>query len=86
MSAQLSASLEKLASFRVQNSRQSQDIVDAGTPLLLSKKKTASDADACAWLEQLALAAIDIGNLDIADVCHTPGSFSNTACRSGLRL
>lgn len=71
MSAQLSSALAKLAAFRAHSSRKSQEIVDAGTPLLLKRKITLSDADSSAWLEQLALAAIDVGNLDIADVSIT---------------
>ncbi|EJD05303.1 TPR-like protein [Fomitiporia mediterranea MF3/22] len=69
MSAQLTSALAKLASFRQQNSRQSQEILDAGVPLLLSKKSALSDVHSTTWLEQLALAAIDVGNLDIADEC-----------------
>ncbi|KAI5120033.1 hypothetical protein M0805_004661 [Coniferiporia weirii] len=70
MSGTLSAALEKLASFRVQNSRQSQEIVDHGAVLLKNKQAASgADADAYAWLEQLALAAIDVGRLDIADEC-----------------
>ena len=68
MSQQLAAALQKLASFRAQNSRQSQDVVDAGVLLLAKKSVRNPDAETCAWLEQLALAAIDVGKLDIADV------------------
>ncbi|THG99441.1 hypothetical protein EW145_g7267 [Phellinidium pouzarii] len=67
MSAQLS--LQKLASFRAQNSRQSLETVEHGTILLKNKKATSADPDACAWLEQLVLAAIDVGRLSIADEC-----------------
>ena len=68
MSTQLSSSLAKLASFRQRNSRQSQEIVDAGTALLKSRRPTQLDSESAAWVEQLALASIDVGNLDVADV------------------
>lgn len=70
MAPQLSAALQKLASFRVQNSRQSLKIVAAGASLLQSSSTRGSDADVFASLEQLALAAVDVGKLDIADVCN----------------
>lgn len=68
MSSQLASALQKLAAFRAQSSRQSQEIVDAGVLLLAKKSVKNPDAETCAWLEQLALAAIDVGRLDIADV------------------
>lgn len=71
MSAQLSHALQKLASFRAQNSRQSLDIVATGAPVLhslVSRAGSGADADACAALEQLALAAVDVGRLELADV------------------
>ena len=68
MPPQLSSALAKLASFRQQNSRQSQEILDVGIPLLKGKKAAQLDANSSAWVEQLALAAIDVGNLSIADV------------------
>ncbi|KAL5478395.1 OCA3 [Sanghuangporus weigelae] len=69
MSTQLPSALAKLASFRQNNSRQSQEIVDAGVPLLKNRRATQLDADSSAWVEQLALASIDVGKLDIADEC-----------------
>ncbi|KAH8112293.1 TPR-like protein [Phellopilus nigrolimitatus] len=70
MSAQQHAALQKLASFRVQNSRQSQEIAEHGAALLKNKRAPGGrGADADAWLEQLALAAIDVGRLEVADEC-----------------
>ena len=72
MSNQLASALEKLSKYRAQSSRQSQEVVDAGVLLLAKKSVRNPDAETCAWLEQLALAAIDVGKLDIADVRYQP--------------
>lgn len=68
MSGSLSEALQKLSSFRAQNSRQSLQIVTAGAPLLHSSYARNGDAETYATLEQLALASIDVGKLEIADV------------------
>lgn len=98
MSNELYAALQKLTSFRIQNARQSQEVVDAGLALLANSRRrkvvsgTAGQGSSSgpsksskrtlgggsgitgleeesAWLEQLALAAIDVGSLDVADEC-----------------
>ncbi|KAF9078427.1 hypothetical protein BDP27DRAFT_1206517 [Rhodocollybia butyracea] len=64
----LSSALETLANYRAHNTRASQDIVDKGKPLLNNAASKLGD-DAWSFLEQLALAAIEIGDLDVADEC-----------------
>ena len=89
MSFDFSKALQELASFRIKNSRRSQEVVDLGLALLAkSRRKASSNSIAStssgssilassgiasleedsAWIEQLELAAIDVGRLDIADV------------------
>ncbi|KIY49762.1 tetratricopeptide repeat domain 35 [Fistulina hepatica ATCC 64428] len=65
----LPASLERLAKYRKHHSRASEDVYRQGVKVLDADPSLASLA--WAFLEQLALAAIDIGQLDIADQCLT---------------
>ncbi|PAV17801.1 TPR [Pyrrhoderma noxium] len=90
MSFNFSKALQELASFRIKNSRRSQEVVDLGLALLANSRRKASSnsiastssgssilassgisslEEDSAWIEQLALAAIDVGRLDIADEC-----------------
>ncbi|KAG6380339.1 TPR-like protein [Boletus reticuloceps] len=62
------AALDQLATYRSQNTRASQDIFEKGA-LVLEKNVVHKMGDECwGFLEQLALAAIDVGRLDVADV------------------
>ncbi|KAF8719201.1 hypothetical protein AX14_011335 [Amanita brunnescens Koide BX004] len=65
----LSAALETLANYRANNIRASQETFDKGSIILKSNGISRLGDDSWAFLEQLALAAIDIGRLDVADVC-----------------
>lgn len=88
----LQSALEKLASFRRNNTRESQETFEKGLVVLKSGKNTRLGDDGeetihfflhtspivflllgWAFLEQLCLASIDIGRLDVADVCQTLG-------------
>ncbi|KAF5313434.1 hypothetical protein D9611_008481 [Ephemerocybe angulata] len=64
----LSDSLQKLASYRVNNSRASQDVFKKGEALLKAGKAP-RDEEGWAFLEQLALAAIDLDRLEVAEIC-----------------
>ena len=85
----LQSALEKLASFRANNTRESHETFEKGLFVLNSGKTTKLGDDGeeihfrsrytspiyflqpgWAFLEQLSLAAIDIGRLDMADVCQ----------------
>jgi len=85
----LQSALEKLASFRINNTRASQETFEKGLIVLKSGKSTKLGDDGeetnpyllntsltlplhsgWAFLEQLCLASIDIGRLDVADVCR----------------
>jgi hypothetical protein len=85
----LQSALEKLASFRRNNTRESQETFEKGLVVLKSGKTTKLGDDGeetnhyflhtslivflppgWAFLEQLCLASIDIGRLDVADVCQ----------------
>ncbi|KAF9011823.1 hypothetical protein BDQ17DRAFT_1272178 [Cyathus striatus] len=63
----ISSALEQLASYRARNTRASQDTFKKGCAVL--KSKVSIGDDGWAFLEQLALASIDVGRLDIADEC-----------------
>ncbi|KIM41557.1 hypothetical protein M413DRAFT_71695 [Hebeloma cylindrosporum] len=65
----LQSALEKLASFRTNNTRESQETFEKGLVVLKSGKTTKLGDDGWAFLEQLCLASIDIGRLDVADQC-----------------
>jgi len=69
MAGSLSDALSILANFRIQNSRDSLRVFEQGVKLLESPSGLWKRKDDDAWLEQLALAAIDIGQLDVADDC-----------------
>ncbi|KAG7445654.1 uncharacterized protein BT62DRAFT_896931 [Guyanagaster necrorhizus] len=65
----LSSALKTLANYRAHNTRASQDVVNKGSIVLKSNGARKLGDEAWAFLEQLALAAIDIGRLDVADEC-----------------
>ncbi|KDR77209.1 hypothetical protein GALMADRAFT_246497 [Galerina marginata CBS 339.88] len=65
----LQSSLQKLASFRQNNTRDSQETFEKGLVVLKAGASTRLGDEGWAFLEQLALAAIDVGRLDIADQC-----------------
>jgi len=65
----LSAALEQLAAYRTNNTRASQETFDAGVTVLKSKDFKSFGNEGWSFLEQLALAAVDVGRLDVADEC-----------------
>lgn len=69
-SPSLSSALSKLAQYRSNNTRASQETFEAGLVIINSKSWVNQLGDeAWAFLEQLTLAAIDVGRLDVADEC-----------------
>jgi len=68
----MTSALENLANFRANNTRASNQIVQQGKPILSNKSAIKKLGDELwAFLEQLALAAIDVGDLALADSCLT---------------
>ncbi|GLB39780.1 putative TPR-like protein [Lyophyllum shimeji] len=65
----LSTALERLATYRTNNTRASQETFEQGWIILKSGATTKLGDEGWAFLEQLALASIDVGRLDIADEC-----------------
>ncbi|KAK7042341.1 TPR-region domain-containing protein [Favolaschia claudopus] len=61
------SALEKLATFRVNNTRASQETFQNASTVLKSFKRLGDDG--WAVLEQLFLASVDVGRLDVADEC-----------------
>ncbi|KAG6898450.1 hypothetical protein C0993_006805 [Termitomyces sp. T159_Od127] len=68
-SPSLGTALHQLATYRTNNTRASQETFEQGCLILKSGSKTKHGDDVWAFLEQLALASIDVGRLDIADEC-----------------
>ncbi|KAG6840845.1 hypothetical protein C0991_003792 [Blastosporella zonata] len=65
----LATALERLATYRTNNTRASQDTFEQGCRILKAGPTAKLGDDGWAFLEQLALASIDVGRLDIADEC-----------------
>ncbi|KAG5644023.1 hypothetical protein DXG03_009238 [Asterophora parasitica] len=65
----LTAALERLATYRTNNTRASQETFEQGCLILKSGPTTQLGDEGWAFLEQLALAAMDVGRLDISDEC-----------------
>ncbi|KAF5384180.1 hypothetical protein D9615_003369 [Tricholomella constricta] len=65
----LSTALERLAKYRTNNTRASQKTFEQGCLILKSGPTTKLGDEGWAFLEQLALASIDVGRLDISDEC-----------------
>ncbi|TFK75701.1 tetratricopeptide repeat domain 35 [Pluteus cervinus] len=65
----LASALETLATYRASNTRASQDVLEKGSLILKSGAASNLGDDSWAFLEQLALAALDVGQIDIADQC-----------------
>ncbi|KAG6834080.1 hypothetical protein H0H93_012096 [Arthromyces matolae] len=68
-SPSLPAALERLANYRTNNTRASEEIFEKGRLVLKGGSEAKLGDDAWALLEQVTLASIDIGRLDIADEC-----------------
>ncbi|KAF5365345.1 hypothetical protein D9758_005387 [Tetrapyrgos nigripes] len=65
----IASALQTLANYRSHSARASQDIVEKGEEVLKANAVVQLGDEAWAFLEQLTLAAIDVGRLDIADEC-----------------
>ncbi|ESK83293.1 tetratricopeptide repeat protein 35 [Moniliophthora roreri MCA 2997] len=66
----LPEALKTLAEYRTHNTRASQDILEKGATILKSGNANSKLGDEVwPFLEQLFLAAIDVGKLDVADEC-----------------
>ncbi|KAF9485705.1 protein prenylyltransferase [Pholiota conissans] len=65
----LQEALHKLASFRTNNTRDSQETFEKGLIVLRSAGPKTLGEEGWAFLEQLMLASVDVGRLDIADQC-----------------
>ncbi|KAJ6610474.1 hypothetical protein B0H10DRAFT_411474 [Mycena sp. CBHHK59/15] len=69
MSPSLTAALDTLATHRTHNTRASQDTFARASVIMRAAHSTGDDG--WALLEQLFLAAVDLGRLDVADQCLT---------------
>ncbi|KAA1471927.1 TPR-like protein [Dentipellis sp. KUC8613] len=65
----LPTALERLANYRSRNSRASQEIFESGVVVFRNDALHKLGDDSWAFLEQLTLAAIDVGRLDVAEGC-----------------
>ncbi|TFY79795.1 hypothetical protein EWM64_g4218 [Hericium alpestre] len=87
----LSTALQRLANYRTQNSRASQDIFESGVIVFRKDALHKLGDDSWQFLEQLALAAIDVGRLDVAEGCikHLSDKFPGSArveCLQGVYI
>ncbi|KAF9467711.1 hypothetical protein BDZ94DRAFT_1248851 [Collybia nuda] len=64
----LSSALERLSTYRTNNTRASQETFEKGCQVLKAGSTPNLGDEGWAFLEQLALASIDVGRLDIADL------------------
>ncbi|KAF9029501.1 TPR-like protein [Hymenopellis radicata] len=65
----IASALETLANYRAHNTRASRSVVEQGSLVLKSNAERKLGDDEWPFLEQLCLAAIDIGDLELADKC-----------------
>ncbi|KAL0946209.1 hypothetical protein HGRIS_012468 [Hohenbuehelia grisea] len=65
----LSVALQKLAAYRKSNTRKSQETFQNGLLVLEKNGVSSLGDDSWSFLEQLTLASIDVGKLDVADRC-----------------
>jgi len=85
------SALDQLTTYRAQNTRASQDIFEKGALILQKNALHKMGDEGWVFLEQLALAAIDVGRLDVADQClrtlsdKFPGS-PRVDCLTGIRM
>ncbi|OAX34477.1 TPR-like protein [Rhizopogon vinicolor AM-OR11-026] len=87
----LQSALEQLAAHRIKNTRASQDVFRNGLLVLQKKGLKKLGDDGWTFLEQLTLASIDVGRLDIADQCLQliADKFPNSPrvdCLTGIRI
>ncbi|OCH94632.1 TPR-like protein [Obba rivulosa] len=87
----LSSSLQRLSAHRPQPPRKAQETLDSGLPLLDSGKYARMGDEGWEAVEKLALAALDVGKIDVADRClraladKFPGS-PRVECLTGMRM
>jgi len=87
----LSSSLQRLSAHRPQRPSKAQEILDRGLPLLNSGKYARIGDEGWETVEKLALAALDLGEFDVADRClqaladKFPGS-PRVDCLTGMRM
>jgi len=65
----LAHALHRLATYRAHNTRKSQQTFNAGVTILKSYPNKHLGDDGWTFLEQLALAALDVGRIEVADRC-----------------
>ncbi|EIM87497.1 TPR-like protein [Stereum hirsutum FP-91666 SS1] len=65
----LTSALQRLANYRSHNTRASKDVFESGVVVLKQNAINKLGDDSWSFLEQLALAAIDVGRYDVADEC-----------------
>lgn len=85
------SALEELARYRARNKRASQEVFEEGTLILQKNGHKKMGDEVWDFLEQLALAAIDVGRLEVADQClrQLSDKFPQSPrvnCLAGIRL
>ncbi|EMD36887.1 hypothetical protein CERSUDRAFT_51519 [Gelatoporia subvermispora B] len=87
----LTSSLQRLSAHRPQQRQRAQETLDRGLPLLNSGKYARTGDEGWETVEKTALAALDLGQLDVADRClrvladKFPAS-PRVECLTGIRM
>ncbi|KAI0074918.1 TPR-like protein [Panus rudis PR-1116 ss-1] len=88
---ELASSLQQLGGYLPRKSQKSQDVIDRTLPLLKSGAYAKQGDEAWETLEKLTLAALDQGNIEVADEClkliadRFPDS-PRVDCLTGIRM
>lgn len=65
----LASALQRLANYRTKNSRASREIFESGVVVFRNDALHKLGDDSWQFLESLALAAVDVGRMDVAEAC-----------------
>jgi hypothetical protein len=68
----LASALQRLANYRTKNSRASREIFQSGVVVFRNDALRKLGDDSWQFLESLALAAVDVGRIDVAEVSQLP--------------
>ncbi|KAI9464031.1 TPR-like protein [Lactarius psammicola] len=85
----LASALQRLANYRTKNSRISREIFESGVVVFRNDALYKLGDDSWQFLESLALAAVDVGRIDVAEAClkHLSAKFPESPrvqCLEGI--
>ncbi|KAH9064579.1 TPR-like protein [Lactarius vividus] len=85
----VASALQRLANYRTKNSRTSREIFESGVVVFRNNALHKLGDDSWQFLESLALAAVDVGRIDVAEAClnHLSAKFPESPrvqCLEGI--